>query len=294
MSLNRMEIVVLLHECRKVTEVAHRLGVKQPTISFHMKRLEETYGVQLFEHRMGKILFTEAGKALYHYAAKIHALAEEANRVVQEFDRLERGSLRIGASYVPGVYLLSDILLRFAEQYPRISVQLEIKTAPAIQQALRQHELDVGIISVNGRPSSDFIVEPIQQDELVLVVPVEHPLATKSQVTPADIVKEPFILHNAQSTTRQMMEAWIRGHEMTFRTKLELNSVDLIKRFVMEGHGISCLSRLAVEKEIEAGTLACLPVPGLKAERMIYCCHHRERLMTKPISLFLEAVNGLK
>lgn len=295
MNLNKLEIIVLLKQHKQVTAVANALGVKQPTVTFHMKSLEEEYGVQLFEARAGKVLLTEAGEALHHYAAQIQALAREARRAVHEFRSLERGTLRLGTSYVPGNYLLSGLLLEFSRLYPHIAVRLEIRTAPVIHDMLLNHSIDIGIISSEQPYALGLHWEPVMEDELVVVLPAGHPLAERNDVTPEELAREPFIFHDPQSTTRQMMLDWARQHEVSLHSKLELHAIEIIKRAVAQGQGITFMSRLPILEELRAGTLASIPIPRLAGKRMIYCGYHQERWLTGPMRAFLKQMrDGLQ
>ncbi|MEI0737267.1 LysR family transcriptional regulator [Paenibacillus sp. JTLBN-2024] len=142
LNLLKLQIIELLEKHHKITTVADLLGLKQPTVTFHMKNLEREFGVKLFDARMGRIILTDAGRALLHYASKINALASEAQRVVNDFDTLKQGTLSIGASYVPATYILPSILDSFTKSFPGIRVTLSVKTAPAIMQMLHSHQID--------------------------------------------------------------------------------------------------------------------------------------------------------
>lgn len=294
MNLNKLEIIVMLAKYKKVTAVAEALGVKQPTVSFHMKTLEAEYGVQLFEMRTGKVLLTEAGEALCHYAVRIHSLAGEARRVVNEFKNMERGSIRLGASYVPGTYLLPDILQQFTQQHPHISIQLEIKTAPVIHEMLLDHSIDIGMISSQQQDTPGLHSEPVLEDELVLALPPNHLFLGKPELKPQDIAVEPFIFHDPHSSTRQMMLQWARIHQIELQNRLEMNNIETIKRSVALGQGITFISKLAIGRELLSGELGSVPVPDLGLRRFISCCYHRERWLTAPIRSFLDLMKTQK
>lgn len=293
LSLNKLEIVVLLHQYKKVTDVANALGVKQPTISFHMKSLEEEYGVPLFVNRAGRILFTEAGEALHYYATQINALAKEAKRVIEEFQNTARGSINLGASYVPGIYLLSDLLMNYSKLYPNISINLKVDTAPAIYKMVLDHSIDIGLISSQKLNATELLIEPIITDDLVLVLPPNHPFVTNKTLTPFEIANEPFIFHDPKSSTRQLMDAWANEHELSIQAKLELNSIEIIKQSVALGHGITFMSKLAIQKELSSGQLVSLSIPNLQTQRHIYCCYHKERWLTTAMKLLLDEIRSL-
>ena len=179
MNLLKLEIVVLIKKYKKLTIVAEKLGVKQPTITFHIKSLEEELGVSLLELRSGRYFLTEAGEALHHYACKIDALMKEARRVTQEFKDFHKGAITIGASYVPATYLLPEIVYQFQCEFPNIKITLMVKTAPEIRTMLQNHEIDLGVISAAPFDESLLKQTNVMPDTLVLAFSKEHHFSKK-------------------------------------------------------------------------------------------------------------------
>ncbi|MFS0726880.1 LysR substrate-binding domain-containing protein [Paenibacillus sp. 1P07SE] len=180
MNFIKLDILVLLDKHKKITAVAGALGVKQPTITFHMKSLEEQYGVPLFEMNGGKYELTRAGKALLHYARQIRSLGLEAGRVMAEQRSPDRGTFHIGASYVAGTYLLPAWIHRFRETYPEVEVRLTIRTAPVIRQLLAERRIDLGFISAQHTEGDSLHCEPLCADRLVVAFAADHPLAVRT------------------------------------------------------------------------------------------------------------------
>lgn len=277
MNLLKLQIVELLEKHGKITAVADVLGLKQPTVTFHMKSLEQELGVQLFESRAGKVHLTEAGKSLHHYSVKINSLAQEAVRVVKEFDQLGRGSLKIGASYVPGTYILPRILSEFAKAYPRISLSLMVKTAPVIKDMLLNHEIDLGVISSEPFQLPPLMAETLCEDELVLILSPRHRLARYAQLYPDQLEQVPFLLHSPESSTRQMTAKWAQSNRIELDAHMELDSLEAIKQTVMLGEGVSFVSSLAVRKEVERGELLTRQIPQNVYNRYVYCAYNLDR-----------------
>ncbi|MNW32298.1 HTH-type transcriptional activator CmpR [compost metagenome] len=277
LNLLKLHIVELLDKHQKITAVADLLGLKQPTVTFHMKNLEKDMGVKLFDARMGRILLTDAGRALLHYSVKINALATEAERVVREFDTLQRGHISIGASYVPATYILPPILHRFSKEYPGIQISLSVKTAPVIQEMLNRHEFDLGIISTEPFRMSSLIAEQIGEDELVLICAPTHPLAKVQELTPDILATASFILHGKDSSTRRLTDKWLANAGGTLLSSLELDSLEAIKQTVMLGDHVSFVSRVAVQSEAERGLLVVHPIPGNRYERYVYLVSNTDR-----------------
>ncbi|MHA7962899.1 LysR family transcriptional regulator [Paenibacillus sp. CAU 1782] len=292
MNFIKLDILVLLHQHKKITAVADALGVKQPTVTFHMKSLEEQYGVPLFETYGGKYELTRAGKALLHYARRIRALGLEAGRVMSEQRSPDRGTFHIGASYVAGTYLLPAWMHQFRTTYPEVEIRLTIRTAPVIRQLLAERHIDLGFIAARGENNADGLrSDPICEDRLVVAFAADHPLALHGgNLLPEEIAAFPFLLHGTQSTTREMTEHWTKEHDITFHGCMELDSLETIKRSLMLGGSITFISHMAIAEEVASGRLAYADLPGHTAPRMIYACYHPERWISPQMEAFLHAV----
>ncbi|GIQ69678.1 LysR family transcriptional regulator [Xylanibacillus composti] len=288
MNLNKLEIVIMLAKHRKVSAAAEALGMKQPTVSFHMKSLEEHYGVRLFESRGGMMVLTEAGKALLHYATGIQALNREADRVLQEYREMDRGTLTIGASYVPGTYLLPGMISSFSHVYPGVTVKMHIKPAPVIRQQLHDHQIDIGFLSSLPFEDSELHTIYLGADDLVLVYSAAHPFAQLKHIDVSAIAYQPFIYHEAHSTTRQMTMQWAAAHQLNLRPSMELDSLEAIKRALLLGDSISFISQQAVKEEVDRGILACSPLPPPTQDRAIYACYRKDRWLSKGVQAFLD------
>ncbi|TDF98042.1 LysR substrate-binding domain-containing protein [Paenibacillus piri] len=287
MNLLKLQIVVLLEKYKKITAVADELGLKQPTVTFHMKSLEQELGVQLFETRSGKVHLTEAGKSLFHYSVKINSLAQEAERVVKEFDQLGRGSLKIGASYVPGTYILPRILSGFAKSYPRISLSLMVRTAPVVKELLLNHEIDLGIVSCEPFQLPPLLAETLCEDELVLIMSPQHWLAGHSQLYPDQLEQVPFLLHSPESSTRQLTSKWAQSNRIELNAHMELDSLEAIKQTVMLGEGVSFVSRIAVRKELENGELLIRQIPQNAYNRYVFFAYNLDRRQSAVMDEFI-------
>jgi len=292
LNLLKLRIVELLEKHNKITTVADILELKQPTVTFHMKNLEREFGVKLFEARMGKIILTDAGYALLHYAVKINALAAEAERVVHEFDTLHRGSIRIGASYVPATYILPAVMHQFRINHPGIALSLSVKTAPVIKAMLERHEIDIGIISSEPFTAPGLSVETICEDQLVLITSPTHPLANQDQLQPELIAASSFILHGNESSTRRMTDKWLEVHGQHLNTPLELDSLEAIKQTVILGTHAAFLSSMAVQDEVRRSLLSIQPIPGNVIERYVYSVTNKERHHSALIDQFNAALLG--
>jgi len=293
LNLIKLQIVELIDKHHHMTSVAEVLGIKQPTVTFHMKSLEEEMGVRLFESRNGKTFLTEAGQALLHYSVKINALTQEARRVVREYDSLYRGSLHIGASYVPATYLLPAMLNAFSQEFPGIRIVLSVKPSSAIRDMLIGHQIDLGIISSETFVRPLLHAEPLCADDLVLICAPQHPLTQLEELQPEHIAQIPFALHGDESSTRRLTNQWLEQHAVRLRTAVEMDSLEAIKQLVLLGGHVSFMSRMAVQWEEQQGLVQVLPIPGEQASRHIYAVHNKERHPSVQVNRFKEMLREM-
>lgn len=202
MNLVKLQILVLIEKYKKVTDVAAEMGLKQPTVSFHMKSLESELGASLFQYRSGRVLLTDAGRALHQYAVRMVSLAAEAERAVKQFTSLASGNLELAASSIPGNYLVPKLLSRFMQQHEGINVYLSVLPDETIRERLRSREIQLAVLhSAEGQDDS-FQTQVISADEMVLAFTPDHPFAGMEQLTVEAVAREPWVQHEAASFLR--------------------------------------------------------------------------------------------
>ncbi|MHB1653344.1 MAG: LysR substrate-binding domain-containing protein [Desulfitobacteriaceae bacterium] len=287
MNLQQLKVLVLLAKHKKMTAVAEILNIKQPTVTFHMKKLEEVAGVPLFQQRYKHILLTDAGEALFHYASRIVAWAEEAEHVLSDYRHFKKGTVIIGASNTPATYLLPPMLGYMQDAYPMVQILLHVKNSPQILDMLNKFEIDFGIIAEYEVDHPDLIATPLADDEMGLVMHPGHRLAQSDQV-PLDLLRsERFILREKGSASRRMSEEWAAANDFQFQIGMELGATEAIKQSIMSELGISILSRLAVAREVTEGKLAFRKIPPPSLSRHMYLVYNRNRFLTPIVQDFI-------
>jgi len=293
-NLIKFQILEELYKYKKITAVADALNLKQPTVTFHLKAMEKDFGVKLFESRCGKIILTEAGETIYHYASKINALALEATRVVKEYD-LGKGTIKIGASYVPATFLLPSILSDYTKENPMLSISLNVKTSPTVLDMLEKHEIDIGIISSESFQLPNIISKPLVEDEIVIFFSTKHPLAAQSLLNPELLAKSSLILHGEHSSTRSITLKWLKNSGIIINTQIELNSLEAIKHIVLQGNHISVISKLAIQHELTEGSLTYRKIPSgeaLISKRNIYYAINMDRQKSSALTNFINYLSN--
>jgi DNA-binding transcriptional LysR family regulator len=276
LNLNHLAIFHAVAETGSMTLGAERLDISQPAVSKQVQELESALHVDLF-HRIGRrIHLTQAGEILADYARRLFALARAAEEAIADVRAVERGTLRIGASTTIGSYLLPAVVATFWRQHPKIELLVQIENTEQVQRRLAGHELDVGL--TEGFVEEDELsAETFHRDELVVIASTSHRFAAKGEVPLSALRAEPFILREAGSGTRAVEERALARLKLPLRTAMALGSTEAIKRVVAEGVGLAIVSRLAVRAECAAGTLAVLPVAGLRIDRPLHLVRRKGR-----------------
>ncbi|CAM4312542.1 DNA-binding transcriptional LysR family regulator [Paenibacillus endophyticus] len=281
--MNVQQLHVFMEVCsgRTLADAAVKLGLKQPTVSFHLRKLEEELGVTLFRKQSRSLQPTEAAADLLPYARKIVFLVEEAKLTMQERREQGEGRLRLGASYTPATYVLPPHLAAYRQLYPGVNQQLTVKQAGSVLFMLRSYEIDVGIVSLSDSPQEGLVVQPLVADELKLLLAPQHALANQRHVSLDEMRKETFLLHETGSTSRTLSDEWANAVGLKWESVMELGAIETIKETLKCNMGIGILPHRSVRREIEAGELVMRDLPQYVNRRHI-CLAYREGEQLSP------------
>jgi DNA-binding transcriptional LysR family regulator len=294
MDLRRLEIFAKVAELGSFSRAADALHLTQPTISEHIRALEDELGVQLLD-RLGRgAAPTRAGQLLLGYARRLLALSREARQALDQFQGRMRGELVVGGSTIPGEYVLPALIGQFKAKFPDISIALLIGDSRQVIDWVEEGRAEVGV--VGARPQGRTLAaRELMADELVLVVAADHPWAGRKTVALADVRGEPLLVRERGSGSREALERALGEHGTdlaAFRVAGEMGSTQAIKQAVRAGVGIALISKRAVEDECRASLLACLRVKDLKIARAFYLVTHRERSRSPLAQAFVEFVES--
>jgi DNA-binding transcriptional LysR family regulator len=277
--LRHLEIFVKVAELGSFSKAADALFLTQPTVSEHIRSLEDELGVRLLD-RLGRgATVTKGGALLQGYAQRLLALSREARQAMESFQGRMSGELLVGASTIPGEYILPALIGRFKEKFPDIAITLLIGGSQAVTEWVAEGRAEVGVVGArSGHRGIDF--RELLPDDIVLIVSATHPWHGRKQVTMEELRAEPLLLREPGSGTRAALEAALTqaGSDITaLRVVGEMGSTQAIKQAVKVSVGVSLVSRRAVEEECRVGSLWCLRVRDLKITRAFYLVTHRER-----------------
>ncbi len=287
MDLHHLRTFIVLARVGHFSRAAEELFLTQPAVSNHIKALEEYYQVALFQKIDQRYVLTEPGEALLSYAERVFNVLNEAKRSLDGFNKLDSGSLFIGASSNIGVYVLPKLLGEFKSQYPNIDIKVTIGPTYAIESRMLKNEIDVGLVEAQTRSSE--IVDIFHWNEgLSIIISPRHPWAKQKEVESAELVNESFIVGERGSGTRKVMADALGDVVDKIKVLLELGSTEAVKKAVEENLGISIVMDSSVNRELEQGTLKIVEISGVKLRKRINVVHLKGKYITPAFSRFVD------
>ena len=245
LTLHRLRLFLAVLDEGGVARAAAKENISQPAVSEHLRGLEEYYGVQLVE-RMGRgVRPTAAARQLEPYARHVVQLLASADQLASDLHGLRAGYLTIGASSTPGTYLLPAVLGQFRAQYPGVRLRLRIRNTAQVERWVANGEVELGVIGDGSGLSDALAAEAWLEDELVVLLNRNHPLAQQNSLAPPTLQTEACIAREEGSSTRRATEHILRELGMTVQPAMELGSTDAIREAVAAGLGIALVSRYA-------------------------------------------------
>jgi len=276
-------------ERKSFSQAAERLGVTQPAVSLQIRSLEQRLGRRLLDRSGRRVEPTEAGLRLYASAQRLLQAEEQLLEELETDDEdVVSGSLELGASTGPGGSVVPVLLCEFQERHPDVRVQLSVSDTQTVVARVADRELELGIVGA-GRRHRGVAFEPFFRDEVVLAVPATHPFAGKT-VTLEQLRNEPLIVMQEGAGVRQVIEDELRKSGTRLRdldVRLELGLQESVRSAVLAGHGVTFISRLAVESDIAAGLIATARVRGLDPVREIFLARASGRSETRAARAFV-------
>ena len=286
MTLGQLECFLAIVREGTFTRAAQRMHLSQPTLSERVLELEREVGKPLFSRSRRQVTLTEAGRVLEPYAARVMATVESAMQAVTELDGLRHGSLVVGASTTPGVYVLPRLIGRFRARYPGIDLTLQIANSRAIEERVRAVHLDLGVVGGHVLGAGEQCLAAGLVDELVLIVPPRHEWARRKVIGVKRFCDQPLLMREQGSATRHVTERALQQAGLRCRAAMELDHTEAIKQAVMAGLGVALVSVHAVRGEVAARHLVALRVRGLHLRRHFHVIHDEGR----PLSASAQAL----
>ena len=272
LNLSEMEVFTVAAETKSFSEAARQLHLSQPAVSQQIRSLEQCLGVQLFHRSVQGVKMTDAGQVLLPKARELLNLSWQIEEQMHSLDDEVAGHLVIGCTTTAGKYVLPFVAAAFIKHYPHVQVTIEMCNYNSVFDPLLSRDVPLGISSTRI-VHRDMECQPFFTDRVVLIVPDEHPFASRSSVRPTDLLDHPFILREEGSSTRQLVEEGLSEHNISLdqlQLVMVVGNAEAIEVAVEHGLGIAFISSLVARHGLEMGKLVKVPVEGVQLDRPLY------------------------
>lgn len=290
MNYERLNTFITVYEQRNFSDAAKILFVSQPTITSHIKALEEELESKLFERTTKKIIPTESARILYKYAKRIVRFTQLAQKEIRNINDIPHDDLPIGASMTIGEYILPSFLKQFKDQFPLITINTKITNSENIITQIKNRQIDIGLIET-VTDETELKIEPILEDEIVLITPIDYQFQKKKTVTVDELKKIPLIFREKGSGTREVTESYIEKAGISsdsLQIVMELGSTESIKSAVEAGLGAAFVSNNVIQKELKLKLVKPYRLENLRFIRSFYIVYREDLVLSTSAELFLK------
>ncbi len=289
LNFHQLHIFHAVAEYGSFSSAAGALGMTQPAVTMQVQALEEYFGTKLFIRSTKRVNLSDAGKALLPYARRALELMKDTEEAMANYTQKLAGRLQFGASLTIGEHILPRILGPFAHQYPQITISLKVMNTAQIVEDIVNHQLMFGLVEAPVQ-HPNIHSDAVMNDELLLIMPSDHPLRDVEQPTFDELLAYPFVLREQGSGTRQVMEDELRkqGYDPgKMNIVMELGSTGAVKSAVEAGLGMSILSRSSIKHETELGTVLTKRIAGMTFVRDFHAVYLKSSLLPVTAATFL-------
>ncbi len=288
MELHPLRVFLTVAEERSFSRAAEKLLRTQPAISLSIQRLETELNEKLIDRSAKDLLLTDSGRIVLEYAKRYENLQGDLENALAELRDKSAGRLTVGANESSTLYLL-DHIENYRRRYPRIKVQVRRSLSSRIPAELVDGDLELGLLTYD--PEDERIVtQVIYTDHLAFIVSPDHRLASREQVSIAELGEEMFIAHNVVSPYRALVIREFQRSKVPLRMDLEMPTIEAIRKMVQRNQGVAFLPRMVVEEEIRHGIVREVRVAEMKVARPIRLAYPARRALSHAAQAFLDMV----
>lgn len=273
MRFDYLKTFLIVAKTHSFSLAAKELGLTQGAVSHHIAALEEYFDAELFKRVANGVKVTDAGAILAETAEKILKEVENAKAEISSTKLELGGTIRIDASTIPGEHIIPSLVAEFQTKYPDVKFKIKAEDSINSLMELQAGNADFAAVGTIDRHNEKLEAIEIGKEELVLIVPNSHELASRKLVKPHEILKYPYINREETSGTRKEIERLLESAEVSpdkLRTTLELASTESVITAVSEGRGISVISSIASKRAQAAGLVKVLHLQGVNSTRKLY------------------------
>lgn len=288
--IKQLKIFCTVADRRSFSLAGEKLGLTQPTISFQIASLERELGTRLLDRGGRTTTLTRSGEVLYRYALRIMELVSEAEQGIQQLKGLLWGELSVGASNIPGEYILPGILQRFRESYPGIEITMTLDDTRGIIKRLLENGIEIGVVGASEK-SDKLTFTRFASDKLALIVPAENRWFAGEMATLDELKRAPFVMREPGSGTRSITQEKLRKADLSLddlNIAMTLGSTTAVKRSVESGAGVSIVSERAVQNEVKLGLIKVMDIEGVELTRDFFIVHRKGKVLSPAAEALLQ------
>lgn len=292
MDFDQIETFLEVARLSSFSRAAERRFRTQPAISSQIRALEEEVGAKLLDRSGGRVAVTAAGKVFQKYAEDTIEQRRVMILTLAEMHRVPRGEIVVSANEGTCLHILPEVFAEFKRQYPSVAVNVKRSEHNKILEAMIDNSCDFGVVSL---PIKDkrFTIVPIHRDELVVITPPNHPLARRSEATLAELADYPLLMPKV-GRTRDALETLFHERRLKPTISMELDSSELLKRFVAADVGIGFIPRSNVAADLQANALWALRLADASIPRDLALVFRKDKALSRASLAFIEIAVKLK
>jgi LysR family transcriptional regulator, transcriptional activator of the cysJI operon len=291
MELDQLKLFTDLVREQSFTKVAEKNFLTQPAVSLRIRNLEEELGTKLLERTTRKVLVTEEGRILYEYARDILSKAEEAKAVLLERQDKFVGSVRLATVHSIGLHELPAYLKQYISKYPEVVLHIDYHTGDVVHRMVQDGDVDLGIVAY-PEPKPNLVILPFLEDELVAICNKEHTFARREAIRLQELNDQPFIAFDEGIPTRKAIDAVLARRHIRVIIKLQSDNIEILKKMVEVGLGLSLVPRFSVRAEVEQGVLHCLSISDYSFKRPLALVHRKGKTLSRPMQAFVDILTA--
>jgi len=288
MDIYQLQVFLSVYRNKSFSAASRELNLSQPSVSTHIKKLEDELGVSLFDRIGRRTSPTKEGTLLFSRAEELVSRLSDIKTDLAASGKEVRGILTIGATAIPGSYVIPPLAAEFTKQFPEVFFQVTIDDSKKIAEKVAAGELTLGIVD-DIKSTGDLAGLHTFRDELILVA--APGVVGKKEISPLKLFTIPFLLREEGSDSRRSMEKQHLLHKISVKAmnvKAILGSTDSLKEAVKAGLGATLLSRFVVKDDLKAGRIEEVRIKGVKMKRLFYIIAHKKRVLPEHYRAFVQ------
>lgn len=292
MDFDQLETFLEVARNMSFSRAAEKRFRTQPAISAQIRALEEEVGAKLIDRSGGKVALTAPGKAFLEYVDHTLEQRRAIINTLAEMEHVPRGEIVVAANEGTCLHILPEVFAEFKKLYPKVSVNVKRSEHTSILECIIDNSVDFGVVSL---PVHDkrLTTVLIHRDELVIIASPKHPIAKLKSLLVADLARQALLVPK-MGRTRDTIERLFDDQKLRPTISMELDSSELMKRFVAVNVGIGFIARSNVEQDVRAGTLVEYPVPGSQIRRDLGLVFRKDKALSRAARAFIDIAVKLK